>query len=216
MKGITAAPLFTRPWELFFREKIRSMSDSSSRILDIGAGLRISKEHGNRVDPRHSWIPELLKEKGVEYIVLDYVDTYHPHIVGDIQNLPLPDNSEESIVCIAVLEHVENPFKSFSELHRVLKPGGTCFLYVPFLYYYHAEKGYYHDYWRFTRDSLTALSKSFSKIEIQNVRGPLETLVRLTGLGQWDVFCSIAFLFDRLFKKLDSEQTGGYYIWLVK
>lgn len=192
------------------------MSDSSLRILDIGAGLRISKEHGNKVDPKNLWISELFKEKRIDYIVLDYVDTYHPHIVGDIQNLPLPDNSEESIVCIAVLEHVENPFKSFSELYRVLRPGGSCLMYVPFLYYYHAEQGYYHDYWRFTRDSLAVLAKPFSTIEIENVRGPFEAILRFTPLGQWSTFCAIAFLFDCLFRKLDSQQTGGYYVWLVK
>lgn len=192
------------------------MGDESSRILDIGAGLRLSKEYGNRENTAHRWIADLIREKKIDYVVLDYVDTYHPHIVGDIQNLPMPDSSEESIVCLAILEHVENPFKSFSELYRVLAPGGRCLLYVPFLYYYHAERGYYHDYWRFTRDSLEALTKSFSTVEIQNVRGPLETLVRLSPLGRWRVWCGAAFVLDRLFGKLDSQQTSGYYVWLIK
>lgn len=205
-----------RPWETFFAERITQMIDGSSRILDIGAGLRLSKEHSNRVDPSHAWIAKRMKEKGTDYVVLDYVDTYHPHIVGDIQNLPLPDDSEESIVCLAILEHVENPFKSFAELHRVLKPGGSILLYVPFLYYYHAEQGYYHDYWRFTRDSLEVLAKPFSTVEIQNVRGPLETLVRLSPLGRGRFFQDIAFLFDRAFGKLDSRQTSGYYVSLRK
>ena len=192
------------------------MCEGSSRILDIGAGLRLSKEYGNRENPVHHWIADLIKEKNIDYVVLDYVDIYHPHIVGDIQNLPLPDNSEENIVCLAILEHVENPFKSFAELHRVLAPGGRCLLYVPFLYYYHAERGYYRDYWRFTRDSLEALAKPFRTVEIQNVRGPLETLVRLSPLGRWGFWCDTAFILDRLSRKLDSRQTSGYYVWLVR
>ncbi len=207
---------FERPWEQFFNEHIQLMCNESPRLLDIGAGLRLSKEYGNRENKEHHWVVDLIKEKKIEYVVLDYVDTYHPHIVGDIQNLPLPDDSEESIVCLAILEHVENPFKSFSELHRVLKSGGRCLLYVPFLYYYHAERGYYHDYWRFTRDSLEVLTKPFSTVEIQNVRGPLETMVRLSPLGRWHTWCSVAFLFDRLFDKLNSQQTSGYYVWLIK
>ncbi len=208
--------LTTRPWERFFNERVERMIDESSRILDIGAGLRLSKEYGNRVDPTHRWIVERMEKKGVKYVVLDYVDTYHPHIVGDIQNLPFPNDSEESIVCLAILEHVENPFKSFAELHRVLAPGGRCLLYVPFLYYYHAERGYYHDYWRFTHDSLETLAKPFHTVEIQNVRGPLETLVRLSPLGRGRFFQDAAFLFDRAFGKLDSHQTSGYYVFLRK
>ena len=206
----------TRPWQKFFDERIRRMLADSTRVLDIGAGLRLSKEYGNRENVEHRWIADAMREQGTDYVVLDYVDTYHPHIVGDIQNLPLPDNSESAIVCLAILEHVENPFKSFAELHRVLKPGGTCLLYVPFLYYYHAERGYYHDYWRFTHDSLAALTKSFATVEIQNVRGPLETLVRLSPLGRFRMFCDLAFLIDRATGKLASKQTSGYYVWLVK
>ena len=208
--------LFTRPWDDFFDERIRRIGASASRLLDIGAGLRLSKEFGNRVDPSHQWIAELIKEKKIDYVVLDYVDTYHPHIVGDIQHLPLATDSEEAIVCLAILEHVENPFLSFSELHRVLKPGGMCLLYVPFLYYYHAERGYYHDYWRFTPDSLEVLGKEFTTVELQNVRGAIETLVRLSPLGRYTIFCDLAFLLDRTFGKLASKQTSGYYVWLVK
>jgi ubiquinone/menaquinone biosynthesis C-methylase UbiE len=208
--------LFTRPWQTFFDERMRRMVTGSSRMLDIGAGLRLSKEYGNREDATHFWIRDLIQKEKIDYVVLDYVDTYHPHIVGDIQDLPLKDNSEEAIVCLAILEHVENPFKSFAELYRVLKPGGTCLLYVPFLYYYHAERGYYQDYWRFTRDSLEALTKPFSTVELQNVRGPFETLVRLSPLGRWDFSCDIAFLIDRACGKLSSQQTSGYYVWLVK
>jgi ubiquinone/menaquinone biosynthesis C-methylase UbiE len=192
------------------------MCQESGRLLDIGAGLRISKEYGNRAEASHFWIADLIKERKTDYVVLDYVDTYHPHIVGDIQHLPLPDNSEGNIACLAILEHVENPFLAFSELHRVLRPGGQCLLYVPFLYYYHAEKTYYKDYWRFTKDSLASLCAPFSRFEIQNVRGPLETLVRLSPLGRVSLMTSIGFVLDKAFGKLSSPQTSGYYVWLVK
>ncbi len=208
--------LTTRPWDTFFNERMSLMIDKSSRILDIGAGLRLSKEYSNRVDSSHQWIADRMKKKGVEYVVLDYVDAYHPHIVGDIQDLPLPDNSEESAVCLAILEHVENPSKSFAELYRVLKPGGMCLLYVPFLYYYHAEGGYYRDYWRFTRDAVEALTKPFSQVEIQNVRGAFEAWIRLSPLGRSRFLCASAYLVDRATGKLSSKQTGGYCVWLVK
>ena len=207
--------LTERPWDRFFREKVAILVNAT-RLLDIGAGLRIDARYGNRVNPAHAWITTLLKQKGTEYVVLDYVDTYHPHIVGDIQDLPLPDASEEAIACIAILEHVENPFKSFAELYRVLQPGGKCLLYVPFLYYYHAEGSYYKDYWRFTRDSLEALTKPFSAVELRTVRGAFETLVRLSPLGRWRFWCDLAFLLDKATGKLDSKQVSGHYVWLTK
>ena len=101
-------------------------------------------------------------------------------------------------------------------MYRTLKPGGFCFIYVPFLYYYHAHKGYYKDFWRFTKDGLEHLTKDFSSCEMIGVRGPIETLVRLSPLGRWKVLCSLGFFFDTLAGKLKSNQVSGYNIFLVK
>ena len=186
------------------------------QLRDIGGGVRLSTQHSSRADPRNAWIAQRIKEKNISYKVLDYVDTYHPDIVGDIQDLPLRSDSQEAVACIAVLEHVENPFKAASEMHRVLKSGGCALVYVPFLYYYHAEDGYYGDYWRFTEDSLRHLFAPFALVEIQKVRGPLETLVRLSPLGRHALFADAAFLLDRAFGKLSSKQTSGYFVFLQK
>ena len=92
---------------------------------------------------------------------MDPVPDYNPDIIGDIHNLPLENESIDAIICIAVLEHIKNPFKAFEEMYRVLKKGGYCFIYVPFLYRYHAQNGYYGDFWRYTEDSIKHLSEKF-------------------------------------------------------
>lgn len=207
--------MLERPWDLFYKRSLERLLEKRS-ILDIGGSLRFAGDRANRVDPKSAWIGERIEERGITYQVLDYVDTYKPDIVGDIQDLPLPDNSQESIVCAAVLEHIEDPVKAAREIYRVLAPGGFCLIYVPFLYYYHAEEGYYGDYWRFTPDSLRFMFKSFSSIEICAVRGPLETLLRLSPLGRYRMFEHIGFVLDRFFGKLSSKQVSGYHAFLTK
>jgi len=201
-------------WDEFFNEKIKQIFEEKKEIIDIGGGLRILKQKGNKYEPKREWIRKYLST--VNYKILDPVPDYNPDIVGDIHNLPLEDNSVDAIICIAVLEHIENPFKAFAEMYRVLKPSGYCFIYAPFLYYYHAQPGYYGDFWRYTEDSLKYLSRDFSSIETQNVRYPLETWIYLSPFGRIKFLNKLARLGDKLFKKQKSKQTSGYNVFLVK
>lgn len=201
-------------WDKFFEEKIKKIFEEKKSVIDIGGGLRMIKGKGNRYDKSREWILSYLRN--VDYKVFDLVPDYNPDIIGDIQNLPFKDNSQDAIICIAVLEHVENPFKACEEIHRVLKPGGYCFIYVPFLFYYHAEKGYYRDYWRFTSDSINLLFKKFSMVEKANVRGAIATWIKISPLGRSKFIMKIAEFADTLFCKVITKQTSGYNIFLVK
>ena len=201
-------------WNEFFQEKIIKIFTEKKSVIDIGGGLRVLQDRGNRYDKNRAWILPYLKK--VDYKILDPVPDYQPDIISDIHSLPFPDNSQEAIICIAVLEHVENPFKAFKEMHRVLKPGGYCFIYTPFLYYYHAEPGYYHDYWRFSKDALELLSKDFSTMEIQNVRGAVATWLKISPIGRFKLLMAVANFFDKALGKVSSRQTSGYNIFLVK
>ena len=203
-----------KPWDSFFKEKVTKILSEKKRIIDIGGGLRISKKKGNRFDPQRVWMLPLIEK--VKYLIMDPVPDFEPDVVGDIHAMPFADNSEEAIVCLAVLEHIENPFKASAEMYRVLKPGGYCFIYVPFLYYYHAEKTYYKDYWRYTKDTFPVLFKDFSKMEVVSVRGAVGTLVRLSPLGRFKIIEGLAYFIDKITGKLKSNQVSGYYIFLTK
>lgn len=205
-----------KPWDTFFKERMVRVLREKKSLIDIGGGLRISKEKGNRFEPRNAWIADAIRDNKVDYKILDPVPDYGPDIVGDIHHLPFADNSQEAIVCIAVLEHVTDPFKASEEVHRVLQVGGMCIVYVPFLYYFHAEKGYYGDYWRFTKDGLAHMFKEFSSIETQPVRGAVGTLVRLTPLGRYRWIESLAYYADIISGKLLSNQVSGYFVFLIK
>ncbi len=45
-------------------------------------------------------------------------------VKGDIENIPLPDNSYDVIISNCVLNLVPDKQKAFAEIQRVLKPGG--------------------------------------------------------------------------------------------
>ncbi|MFT7644539.1 MAG: SAM-dependent methyltransferase [Candidatus Paceibacteria bacterium] len=201
-------------WEKFFKEKCIEIFTSSKEVIDIGGGLRVDGSKNNRVQSDREWLLPYVEK--VDYRVMDPVPDYNPDIVGDIHALPFADSSKEAIICLAVLEHVENPILAMQEMHRVLKPGGKLLIYVPFLYYYHAEKGYYGDYWRFTHDTLEMFAKPFSHHEIEAVRLPLETLIRLTPFGRYSLPIWLARKLDNVFYKNGSRQVAGYNLYMEK
>lgn len=198
----------------FFKKSMMRIFSEKKKIIDIGGGLRVDPSRNNRFDPSNSWLVPMLAN--VEYKVLDKVPDYHPDIVGDIHELPLPDASVDAIICISVLEHVEDPLRAVREIYRVLTPGGYAFLYVPFLYYYHAEQGYYKDYWRFTKDAVDYMCKDFSTIELMPVRGALEAWLKLSPLGRSGLLCKTAHMIDVYTGKMEGNQVSGYNIFLQK
>jgi SAM-dependent methyltransferase len=57
-----------------------------------------------------------------------------PDVIHDLNvtPYPLPSESFELIVCLHVLEHVEQLVETTTELHRLLRPGGLLFVEVPY------------------------------------------------------------------------------------
>ncbi len=201
-------------WDIFFKEKCIDIFTTSKEVIDIGGSLRLDTGKSNRVSDKNAWLQEYVDK--VDYKILDPIPDYNPDIVGDIHDLPFADNSKEAILCLAVLEHVENPIKAVEELFRVLQPGGKLLIYVPFLFYYHADKGYYGDYWRFTHDTLEMFARPFSTHEIKEVRLPVETLVRLTPLGRYRFPIWVGRKLDGALYKNGSRQVAGYYLYVEK
>lgn len=211
LADVKLTAMFVRPWEKFRHEHLIKIFSEKKTVIDIGGGLRVDPERNNR-DKENAWLDEYISK--VDYKVLDKVPDYNPDMVGDIHDLPFEDNSVDALICIAVLEHVEEPQKAVKEMYRVLKPGGYCYIYAPFLFYYHPMKGYYGDFYRFTRDGYEYMTRDFSKVEIQNIRGPIATAMNLLPIfskktGWFDYL-------DKLVGKLKSDQTSGYDVFCVK
>lgn len=78
----------------------------------------------------------------------------------------IPGNKYDFIVCTEVLEHTLDPFSAVNEMHRILKPGGFCFVSTPFNLRIH---GPLPDCWRFTVHGLKQLFRSFDVISISEL-----------------------------------------------
>jgi SAM-dependent methyltransferase len=72
------------------------------------------------------------------------------------QPLPFLPGSFQTVVLSDVLEHVPEPAALWSELGRIVAPGGYVLVNVPFLYWLHEEP---HDYYRYTSYALRRLAE---------------------------------------------------------
>lgn len=65
---------------------------------------------------------------------LDISPEGRPDVTHDLNvtPYPLPADSFDLIVCLHVLEHVDRLVEATGELHRLLRPGGTLFVEVPY------------------------------------------------------------------------------------
>lgn len=99
---------------------------SGASMCVIGCGpvprtLKVLRESGYRavgVEP----IPEFVTR------ARDFVGDQESVLAGAAECLPMPDTSMDVVFLESVLEHVESPQKSLSELYRVIRPGGVAYV----------------------------------------------------------------------------------------
>jgi ubiquinone/menaquinone biosynthesis C-methylase UbiE len=194
-------------YQNFITEKITLIAKSGS-VLDLGGGKRFQK-----------WLAPY-KSLFIEenYKTFDYDATTGADIVGDIHQIPLPDESFNAVICSSVLEHVKDPRQAVKEIHRILKPGGSAFVMVPSIYPYHSRPGHYPDYWRFFEDTIKDMFVDFTQLEIVK-RGryfsALSFFFPYQQKFRW-FLDPISELLDRLFGALVNNTTAGYYIYAIK
>jgi SAM-dependent methyltransferase len=111
------------------------------RVLNAGAGWR---------DLSH-----LIKGELVNQDLAYPGDTRtNIQVYSPLHQIPEPEGAFDTIICIAVLEHVENPEEVVPEFFRVLKPGGSVVVSVPFMQPEHKVPT---DFQRYTKDGLERL-----------------------------------------------------------
>jgi len=132
----------------------------SGRLLDIGCG---EKPYA-----------EIIKTYVTEHIGLDHENSFHDKskidLFGTAYNVPVEDEYFDTVLCTAVLEHLEEPDKAIKEANRVLKVGGYAIYTVPLFWHLHEKP---RDYYRYTKYGLKYLFKKngFEIVELKPLSG---------------------------------------------
>jgi SAM-dependent methyltransferase len=111
---------------------------SRDTVLDIG-GVNQQSRSNRR-------LRELSSNPNTRIVSTDIIADYCPDIVDDICNSKIEENSYDAVNCDGILEHVTDYEAAIRNIHRILKPGGEVFVYVPFFWCFHDKM----DYHRFT------------------------------------------------------------------
>lgn len=101
----------------------------NKQVVDIGCG------YGRNRKP--------VEEVGGTWVGVEPFEGGAHTVVADAENLPFETNTFDVAIMDAVLEHIPDASKAFSEVARVLKPGGVFIGYVAFMETFH-EISYSH------------------------------------------------------------------------
>jgi ubiquinone/menaquinone biosynthesis C-methylase UbiE len=136
--------------ELWIQRALKSIP-ANHRILDAGAGTQRYRKFCTHLDYVSQDFGEYdgrgnsagLQKGSFDYGKLD--------IVSDIAAIPEPGSSFDAVMCIEVLEHLQDPISALKEFSRLLKSGGYLIITAPFCsltHYapYHFSTGF-NKYW---------------------------------------------------------------------
>lgn len=127
---------------------------AGGRLLDLGCGNK----------PYESlYTPLTTSDIGCDII---QSDRNRVDVICPVTELPFQDNEFDTVFCTQVLEHVYEHDKMMAEVNRVLKPGGTIILTVPFAWELHEEP---YDFFRYTKHALKELFER-SGFEIEYIK----------------------------------------------
>ncbi len=100
------------------------------------------------------------------------------------EELTVPDASFDVVLATQVLEHVEDPHRSLSEMCRVSRPGGLVMFTTHGVWPFHPTP---NDYWRWTHEGLKKLVAGVEGLEVVEIRPHGSTPLALAQLAAFYV-----------------------------
>ena len=189
-----------------FRDQILNDINLDDEVLDIGKAMR---------DKHKKIVCKNLETLDVN----DFGD--YPDIICDIcSDVTGLENKYDKIICIAILEHVYDPFKAVANLKKLLKENGIIYGMVPYLYHYHAPQDLkFQDYFRFSKDALAYLFKDFSYVELYPIRGRISSSLHMMFAGRWKNYMektNINIFLDKLSSDEKNKKQCSGFNFIVK
>lgn len=97
------------------------------KILEIGAGIG---EHLPYV--RASWNEYVMTDIRIDRLLESVSESADIKVKqADATQLPFDNNEFDRVLTTCVLPHVSDPVRALSEVHRVIRPGGSISIYIP-------------------------------------------------------------------------------------
>jgi SAM-dependent methyltransferase len=148
------------------RDAVREFgSRLDGRLLDVGCGSQQYRKFLNCT----------------EYFGIEWSVAKRPPVVANVTQIPFRDCAFDSALCTEVLEHLPEPGRCLSEIHRVVKPGGSVFFTVPMTMYTHSEP---YDFYRYTEYGLRyLLEKHGFEIVVSRRLGGLVSVMASHGIS---------------------------------
>lgn len=178
MEKLYPSPFYSGFWCRWRIDQAIASAASSAHgtLLDVGCGKKPFAP---------VFAPFVTKHLGIEYSPESVYRGHKADIFGDAMNIPLADNSVDTILCTEVLEHLPNPEKAIAEFARILRPNGVLITTAPFFYPIHDA----WDFFRYSPDGLATLMKQ-NGLDIELVKplsGTGVTLALLFNLYWFDI-----------------------------
>jgi 2-polyprenyl-3-methyl-5-hydroxy-6-metoxy-1,4-benzoquinol methylase len=100
---------------------------AKGRVLDLGCGTG----YGSKIlyDVSNDVCGIDISRRAINYAQRNYSGP--EYICCSAEKLPFKDGYFDAITAFEVIEHVSNPYETLSEVHRVLKRGGSLFISTP-------------------------------------------------------------------------------------
>lgn len=98
------------------------------RVLDIG---------GKKVGRRGAFVPPIKNVERWAYLNPD--EKTKPDYCCSAEDIPLKNDSIDTVIMTEVLEYLPKPGKVFNEIYRILCPNGHALISVPFLHPIHGD-----------------------------------------------------------------------------
>ena len=158
------------------------------QVLDVGCGDK-------------PYLPYFSSAR--EYVGVDPANE-HADVRAHAEQLPFADSSFDLVLCVQVLEHVDDPARVVRELHRVARPGGRVLAATHGTYVYHPDPG---DHWRWTHTGLERLFRAggdWRAVRVEPGAGTASAVALLQG-----------HYFELVAKRLRAVWAGRPFVWTL-